>query len=321
MPKQKTHSGAKKKFKVTGTGKLHRRSQMSGKLGHNSPKRKRQCSRTCRSISTNEKTVSTNVGAARNRCLASSVPSAPARSGARSSGSEGLLGPQEVELQVREEQVERSLVYAYIDRKTPQARVPPALDHAHQRRCAHQRALVQPVHRGPQGGGHQARPQGARGSRGRAIRRSSARSPSRRSRRSLARNTPGRQARDLRSAGGASATAARRSTQRSAAGSPGDRRVASIAPDLALGHAAAPARRAALPGARGASAWDDVDARPSSAQPKLARASSAASSRCRRTRCGGRGGSCPRSYGGGRTAARSRRARPASAGLLHTGDR
>ena len=30
MPKQKTNSGAKKKFKVTGTGKLLRRSQKSG---------------------------------------------------------------------------------------------------------------------------------------------------------------------------------------------------------------------------------------------------------------------------------------------------
>ena len=45
MPKQKTHSGAKKKFKVTGTGKLVRRSQMSGKLMHKSKKQKRQFSK------------------------------------------------------------------------------------------------------------------------------------------------------------------------------------------------------------------------------------------------------------------------------------
>ena len=45
MPKQKTHSGAKKKFKVTGAGKLLRRSQMSGKLMHKSPKQKRQFSK------------------------------------------------------------------------------------------------------------------------------------------------------------------------------------------------------------------------------------------------------------------------------------
>ena len=45
MPKQKTHSTAKKKFKVTGTGKLLRRSQMSGKLMNKSPKQKRQFSK------------------------------------------------------------------------------------------------------------------------------------------------------------------------------------------------------------------------------------------------------------------------------------
>ncbi len=43
MPKQKTHSAAKKKFKVTGTGKLMRRSasQKSDNLEHKSPKQKR----------------------------------------------------------------------------------------------------------------------------------------------------------------------------------------------------------------------------------------------------------------------------------------
>ena len=46
MPKQKTHSTTKKKFKVTGTGKLTRRSQMSGKLMNQSPKQKRKFSKT-----------------------------------------------------------------------------------------------------------------------------------------------------------------------------------------------------------------------------------------------------------------------------------
>src|SRR5471030_1276032 len=36
------------------------------------------------------------------------------------------------------------------------------MDHAHQRRRPPQRALVQPVHRGPQGGEYRARPEGAR---------------------------------------------------------------------------------------------------------------------------------------------------------------
>ena len=46
MPKQKTHSGAKKKFKVTGTGKLLRRNAgQSHNLEHKSPKRKRAFSK------------------------------------------------------------------------------------------------------------------------------------------------------------------------------------------------------------------------------------------------------------------------------------
>ena len=45
MPKQKPHRGATKKFRVTGTGKLMRRAQMSGKLMHKSPKQKRQFSK------------------------------------------------------------------------------------------------------------------------------------------------------------------------------------------------------------------------------------------------------------------------------------
>jgi large subunit ribosomal protein L35 len=42
MPKQKTHSGAKKRFKVTATGKiLRRRAPKSHMLEKKSPKRKR----------------------------------------------------------------------------------------------------------------------------------------------------------------------------------------------------------------------------------------------------------------------------------------
>jgi large subunit ribosomal protein L35 len=46
MPKQKTHSGAKKRFKITGTGKLMRRHGMKSHiLEKKSPKRKRAMSR------------------------------------------------------------------------------------------------------------------------------------------------------------------------------------------------------------------------------------------------------------------------------------
>lgn len=43
MPKQKSHSGAKKRFKVTGSGKLTRRKRNKNHfLEKKSPKRKRQ---------------------------------------------------------------------------------------------------------------------------------------------------------------------------------------------------------------------------------------------------------------------------------------
>ena len=45
MPKQKTHSGAKKRFKVTATGKLLRRKAMNHYLGKKSAKRKRSFSK------------------------------------------------------------------------------------------------------------------------------------------------------------------------------------------------------------------------------------------------------------------------------------
>ena len=62
MPKQKTHSTAKKKFKVTATGKLMRAPQKSGKLGNQSPKQKRQFSKDRPVDSANEKAVSRLLG-------------------------------------------------------------------------------------------------------------------------------------------------------------------------------------------------------------------------------------------------------------------
>ncbi len=63
MPKQKTHSGAKKKFKVTATGKLTRRSaNQSHNLEHKSPKQKRQFSKSLAVDSANGKTVDRMLG-------------------------------------------------------------------------------------------------------------------------------------------------------------------------------------------------------------------------------------------------------------------
>ena len=62
MPKQKPHSTSKKKFKVTATGKLTRRAQMSGKLMNKSPKQKRQFSKDRPVDSANKKAVSRLLG-------------------------------------------------------------------------------------------------------------------------------------------------------------------------------------------------------------------------------------------------------------------
>ena len=73
----------------------------------------------------------------------------------------GYWGLKSVSYKRAKEQVEKSLTYAYRDRKVQEADVPLALDHAHQRRGTRERPLVQPVHRGLQGGGDRARPQGS----------------------------------------------------------------------------------------------------------------------------------------------------------------
>ena len=63
MPKQKTHSGAKKKFKVTGSGKLLRRSaNQSHNLEHKSPKQKRAFSKPHAVDADNAKTVERMLG-------------------------------------------------------------------------------------------------------------------------------------------------------------------------------------------------------------------------------------------------------------------
>ena len=63
MPKQKTNSGAKKKFKVTSTGKLLRRkASQSHNLEHKSPKQKRAFSKDQPVAKANVKTVRSSSG-------------------------------------------------------------------------------------------------------------------------------------------------------------------------------------------------------------------------------------------------------------------
>jgi len=63
MPRQKTNSGAKKKFKVTGSGKLLRRSaNQSHLLEHKSPKQKRAFSKALPVARANARTVRKMLG-------------------------------------------------------------------------------------------------------------------------------------------------------------------------------------------------------------------------------------------------------------------
>ena len=65
MPKQKTQSGAKKKFKVTGTGRILRRNAgQSHNLEHKSPKRKRAFSKDLPVAPANLRTVKKLLGKA-----------------------------------------------------------------------------------------------------------------------------------------------------------------------------------------------------------------------------------------------------------------
>ena len=63
MPKQKTHSATKKRFKLTGTGKLLRRPAMSTHLlGKKSPKRKRRLRRDFEIVGSDRREVKKLLG-------------------------------------------------------------------------------------------------------------------------------------------------------------------------------------------------------------------------------------------------------------------
>src|SRR5207344_1208433 len=75
---------------------------------------------------------------------------------------EGLLGAEEVFVPLREG-AGRPLAHVRVPGPEEQeADVPPPLDYAHQCSGTGEWALVQPVHRRPEGSGDRARPQGAR---------------------------------------------------------------------------------------------------------------------------------------------------------------
>jgi large subunit ribosomal protein L35 len=66
MPKSKTHSGAKKRFRLTATGKVRGRKAFSSHiLEKKSPKRKRRFSRPAEISKHDERQVKTLLGAKR----------------------------------------------------------------------------------------------------------------------------------------------------------------------------------------------------------------------------------------------------------------
>ncbi len=84
MPKMKTHSGAKKRFKKTATGKLRgRRAYSSHILEKKSPKRKRQMARPVEISPNDAAEGAASCSEAASRWPASSAPSTRARSAAR----------------------------------------------------------------------------------------------------------------------------------------------------------------------------------------------------------------------------------------------
>src|SRR5581483_4929540 len=154
-------SGAKKKFKVSATGKLLRRAaNQSHNLEHKPAKQKRAFSKD-KPVATGNLKAEETVGEVGDAARQASSPRAEeAPQGAR--GSEGLLGSQEHELPLREG-AGRPLARLRVPRPQEQeACVPAPLDHPDQRRRTRARALVQPVHLGLEGRERRARPQGAR---------------------------------------------------------------------------------------------------------------------------------------------------------------
>ena len=204
--------------------------------------------------------------------------------------SEGLLGAQEVELQVREG-AGRALARLRLPRpQGSQARVPQALDHAHQRRSARERPLVQPVHGRSEGRERRARPEGAgrsRGQRSGEVRRDrrAGQVGARRNRPAEPRSSAGRPS---------TATAARRSTRSCVVDSRRTRGSTTSLPTSAGTCRCACSRGLHYLVLGGEASWDDLDARARRARV-VPRRAGRPSRTCRRTRCSARGRSCRRS--------------------------
>ena len=143
MPKMKTRSSAKKKFKVTGRARscagrrcgatTWRRSRRSISAGSAGPRgRERRPRRLKKMLGMLMPRVKRAIAAHKKRRKVLEQ-------------AKGYWGRKNTHYRYAKEQVEHSLVYPYRDRKVRSA-LPQALDHADQRRLPRERALVQPVH-------------------------------------------------------------------------------------------------------------------------------------------------------------------------------
>ena len=138
MPKMKTHSGAKKRFRKTAKGKLRgRRAYSSHILEKKSPKRKRQHAQAGRDRPAGRQARQHAAG--REGAQVSRATNAVARRKRRKKTLErakGYYGRKHSSYRFANEQLMRSGDYAYRDRRNAQARVPAPVDHADQRRRA-----------------------------------------------------------------------------------------------------------------------------------------------------------------------------------------
>ena len=203
---------------------------------------------------------------------------------------QGLLGPQELNYTYAKEQVERSLAYAYRDRKV--------------RKREFRKLWIMRINAGARANGlsynqfiaglkaaeHRARPEGARRSRG--HRPGEVRRDRRAGQVGARRREITRAGGDLPPAGRATATAARRSTRTSVAGSRKTRGSATSLP-TSLGLSAAAARRRCTTSCSPARRRGTTSAPRSSEHARVPRALDRASRTCRRTRCSARGRCCP----------------------------
>ena len=169
MPKNKTHSGASKRFRVTGSGKIRR--EKAG-MRHNLEKKP---SKVTRRMSGTTEVAKADVKRAKKLLGLLSPDSRPRRPHDSPRQHQGVTTVARVKRAVNaqkkrrvileraagyrgqrsrlyrkaKEQVTHSLVYSYRDRAQEQGRLPQAVDPADQRRRPRQRHDLQPLHPGP----------------------------------------------------------------------------------------------------------------------------------------------------------------------------